>query len=73
MRAMASSPDTNSRTQAAASRRIQEAKSRVMAVIGTLVDDGRAEWSRTATGEIELRLWTGEVFVLGEIFVTRVE
>ncbi|WP_280948959.1 hypothetical protein [Mesorhizobium sp. LNHC252B00] len=44
-----------------------------MAVIGTLVDDGRAEWSRTATGEIELRLWTGEVFVLGEIFVTRVE
>ncbi|ESY70138.1 hypothetical protein NKJ90_10765 [Mesorhizobium sp. M0051] len=73
MRAMASSPDANSRTQAAASRRIQEAKSRVMAVIGTLVDDGRAEWSRTATGEIELRLWTGEVFVLGEIFVTRVE
>ncbi|MER9583182.1 hypothetical protein [Mesorhizobium sp. M0276] len=73
MHAMASSPDANSQTQAAASRGIQEAKSRVMAAIGTLVDDGRAEWSRTATGEIELRLWTGEVFVLGEIFVTRVE
>ncbi|WP_352633874.1 hypothetical protein [Mesorhizobium sp. M0496] len=44
-----------------------------MAAIGELVDGGKAEWSRTATGEIELRLLTGEVFVLGEIFVTRVE
>ncbi|MER9335343.1 hypothetical protein NKJ06_15315 [Mesorhizobium sp. M0293] len=73
MRAMASSPDANSQTQAAASRSIQDAKSRVMAAIGELVDGGKAEWSRTATGEIELRLLTGEVFVLGEIFVTRVE
>lgn len=75
MRAMARSPttDATSQTQAAGSRRIPDAKSRVMTAIGQMVDDGRAEWSRTATGEIELRLLTGEVFLLGEMFVTRVE
>ncbi|WP_136622249.1 MULTISPECIES: hypothetical protein [Mesorhizobium] len=75
MRAMARSPTTDaiSQTQAAGSRRAPDAKSLVMTVIGQMVDDGEAEWSRTATGEIELRLLTGEVFVLGEMFVTRVE
>ncbi|WP_352696545.1 hypothetical protein [Mesorhizobium sp. M0152] len=43
-----------------------------MAAIGKLVDSGKAEWSRAATGEIELRLLSGEVFLLGEVFVTRV-
>jgi hypothetical protein len=43
-----------------------------MTAIGQMVDDGKAEWSRTATGDIELRLLTGEVFVLGELAVTRV-
>jgi len=39
---------------------------------GELVDDGKAVWSRTASGEVELRLLSGEVFVLGEVSVTRV-
>ncbi|WP_246707397.1 hypothetical protein [Mesorhizobium sp. NZP2077] len=49
-----------------------DAKSQVFAAIGELVDDGKAEWRRTASGEIELRLLSGEVFVLGEVSVTRV-
>ena len=49
-----------------------DAKSQVLAAIGELVDDGKAEWRRTASGEVELRLLSGEVFVLGEVFVTRV-
>jgi hypothetical protein len=76
MRAMARSPesstDATSQTQAAGSRRAPDAKSLVMATIGELVDDGKAEWNRTATGEIELRLLTGEVFLLGEVSVIRV-
>ncbi|MBZ9998367.1 hypothetical protein [Mesorhizobium sp. BH1-1-4] len=50
----------------------EDAKALVMAAIGMLVENGKAEWSRTATGEIELRLVSGEVFVLGEASVTRV-
>lgn len=74
MRAMARSPttDATSQTQAAGSRRAPDAKSGVMTAIGQMVDDGRAEWSRTAAGEIELRLLTGEVFLLDEFSVTRV-
>ncbi|RWP04063.1 hypothetical protein [Mesorhizobium sp.] len=47
-------------------------RNQVMAAIGGLVDEGRAEWNHTATGEIELRLLSGEVFVLSEMSVTRV-
>ncbi|RWC23789.1 hypothetical protein [Mesorhizobium sp.] len=74
MRATARSPttDATSRTQAAGSRSAEGSKLLVMAAIGELVDDGKAEWSRTTTGDIELRLLTGEVFVLGEFSVTRV-
>ena len=74
MRTMARSSTTgaNGQTQAAGSRRKPDAKSLVLATIGELVDDGKAEWNRTATGEIELRLLTGEVFLLGDVFVTRV-
>jgi len=49
-----------------------DAKTQVLAAIGELVDDGKAVWSRTASGEVELRLLSGEVFVLGEVSVTRV-
>ncbi|PBB24582.1 hypothetical protein CK227_17610 [Mesorhizobium sp. WSM4308] len=49
-----------------------DAKSQVLAAIGKLVDAGMAEWGRTASGEIELRLLSGEVFLLGELFVIRV-
>lgn len=73
MRAMARSPTTDAKTRnsAAANPRTQDAKSLVMTVIGQMVDNGKAEWNLTATGEIELRLLTGEVFLLGEISVTR--
>lgn len=76
MRAMAISHDSvtdgTARTTAVGNR-AQEAKSQVMAAIGGLVDEGKAEWNHTATGDIELRLLSGEVFVLGEVSVTRVE
>lgn len=74
MRAMARSHDsvTDGTTRTAASQHAQEAKSQVMAAIGGLVDEGKAEWNHTATGDIELRLLSGEVFVLGEVSVTRV-
>ncbi|QKD02897.1 hypothetical protein [Mesorhizobium loti] len=50
----------------------EDAKLMVMAAIGELVDAGRAKLSRTATGEVELRLLSGEVFLLGKVSVTRV-
>jgi len=41
-------------------------KAFVMAAIRRLVDDELAEWDRTKDGELELRLVTGEIFVVGE-------
>ncbi|MEI9431379.1 hypothetical protein [Mesorhizobium sp. Cs1299R1N3] len=74
MRAMARSSTAGANSQvangAAVSR--EDAKTLVMAAMGELVEDGQAEWGRTASGEFELRLVTGEVFVLGEVSVTRV-
>lgn len=76
MRAMARSPTTSANGQirgsAVGDQRAENAKSFVMTAIGELVDGGTAEWTLTATGEIELRLLNGEVFVLGEVSVTRV-
>jgi len=74
MRTMARSSTSSANIQISGSVAIsrEDAKSQVLAAIGELVDDGKAEWSRTATGEIELRLVSGEVFVLGETSVTRV-
>ncbi|WP_246675353.1 hypothetical protein [Mesorhizobium sp. B2-3-4] len=73
---MASSPAAGETRQihgkADVRRHMDDAKSLVLAAIGEWVDDGKAEWSRTASGEIELRLSTGEVFVLGEASVTRI-
>ncbi|MFB9981152.1 hypothetical protein ACFSQQ_19965 [Mesorhizobium kowhaii] len=76
MRAMARSPDNtangNSQTRdSSRHKRADDAKSLVMTAIGELIDGGKAEWSRTTTGEIELHLLTGEVFLLGELSVTR--
>ncbi|TPL52347.1 hypothetical protein FJ942_21945 [Mesorhizobium sp. B2-4-2] len=50
----------------------KDARSLVMAALGELVESGKAEWSRGATGEIELRLLSGEVFLLGEVAVIRI-
>ena len=75
MRAMARSSTAGANSQTpngAAISRADDAKSQVLAVIGELVNAGKADWSRTETGEIELRLLSGEVFVLGEVAVTRV-
>lgn len=71
MRAMARSSTTGANSQIAVSRP-EDAKSQVLAAIVELVDAGKAEWSRNASGEVELRLLSGEVFVLGEVSVTRV-
>lgn len=76
MRAMASSPAAGENRQTHGKvdvrQRADDAKSLVLAAIGNLIDDGKAEWGRTASGETELRLSTGEVFELGEGSVTRV-
>ncbi|TPI32919.1 hypothetical protein FJW08_06965 [Mesorhizobium sp. B3-2-1] len=74
MRAMARSSSTGANSQIANGEAVnrEDAKALVMAAMGELVEDGQAEWGRTATGEFELRLVTGEVFVLGEVSVTRV-
>ncbi|TPN67182.1 hypothetical protein FJ986_11255 [Mesorhizobium sp. B1-1-1] len=53
-------------------RRAKDARSLVMAALGELVESGKAEWSRGATGEIELRLLSGEVFLLGKVAVIRI-
>ncbi|TIU45271.1 MAG: hypothetical protein E5W19_31195 [Mesorhizobium sp.] len=73
MREMVRSPTTGANSQIANGAAVREdAKALVMAAIGTLVEDGKAEWSRMANGEFELRLISGEVFLLGEACVTRV-
>ncbi|MBZ9743431.1 MULTISPECIES: hypothetical protein [unclassified Mesorhizobium] len=71
MRTMARSSTAGANVQIANNGAV-DAKSLVLASIGELVDGGKAEWSGTATGEIELRLLSGEVFLLGEVTVTRV-
>jgi alpha-D-ribose 1-methylphosphonate 5-triphosphate synthase subunit PhnG len=71
MRTMASSSTAGANSQKANGAAV-DAKSQVLAAMGELVDAGRAEWSRTASGEVELRLLSGEVFLLGEVTVTRV-
>lgn len=72
MRATVRSPNSDATSRSQASH-APDAKSLVMTAIGQIVDDGKAEWNRTAIGEIELRLVTGEVFLLGEVSITRVK
>ncbi|MBZ9707756.1 hypothetical protein LB543_13590 [Mesorhizobium sp. ESP7-2] len=74
MRAMARSSSTGANSQIANGEAVnrEDAKALVMDAMGELVEDGQAEWGRTATGEFELRLMSGEVFVLGEVSVRRV-
>lgn len=47
------------------------AKALVMSSISELVGRGHAEWRTLRNGDVELRLATGEVFLLGERSVTR--
>jgi hypothetical protein len=48
------------------------AKALVMSSIAELVSRGRAEWSTLESGDVELRLPGGEIFVLGDQTVTRI-
>jgi hypothetical protein len=45
-------------------------KAFVMEAIRRLVDGGLAEWDRTEDGELELRLVTGETFIVGDAGIT---
>jgi hypothetical protein len=47
------------------------AKIRVMAHFRELVKDGHAEWHTRESGEIELRLQSGEIYLLASTTVTR--
>ena len=46
-------------------------KAFVLEAIRRLVDDNLAEWDRTDSGELELRLATGEIFILGDSGITQ--
>ena len=48
------------------------AKARVMASLGQLVGDGYAEWHMLDNGDVELRFYSGEVFVLADTTITRI-
>lgn len=48
------------------------AKALVMASITELVNRGCAQWSTLESGDVELRLPGGEIFVLGDQTVTRI-
>jgi hypothetical protein len=43
-----------------------------MSFAGQLVADCQAEWDVRANGDIELRFHTGEIFILGEMIVSRI-
>jgi hypothetical protein len=48
------------------------AKSLVMTHIGQFVRDGYAEWAMLDNGDVELRFFSGEVFLLADATMTRV-
>ena len=43
-----------------------------MSNIGQLVSDGPAEWSLFDNGDVELRFFTGEVFLLADTSIARI-
>jgi hypothetical protein len=48
------------------------AKALVMTYIGQFVSDGFAEWRVLEIGDVELRFFTGEVFLLADATITRI-
>jgi hypothetical protein len=48
------------------------AKALVMIHIGQCVRDGHAEWTMLDNGDVELRFFSGEVFLLADATMTRV-
>lgn len=51
---------------------VDPAKALVIAHLEVLVSDGFAEWSPLDNGEVELRFFSGETFLLGASSVTRI-
>jgi len=49
---------------------VDPAKALVMTYIGQLVSDGYADRSLLDNGDVELRLFTGEVFLLADTAIT---
>jgi hypothetical protein len=49
-----------------------DAKALVMSYAGQLASDGYAEWSVLDNGDVELRFFTGEVFLLRDTTIMRV-
>ncbi len=50
----------------------EPAKAFVMTHIGQFVHDGYAEWTPLDNGDVELRFFSGEVFLLADATMTRV-
>ena len=48
------------------------AKTLVMTHIGQFVRDGYADWAMLDNGDVELRFFSGEVFLLADATMTRV-
>ena len=48
------------------------AKALVMSHIGQFVFDGYGEWTMLDNGDVELRFFSGEVFLLADATMTRV-
>jgi hypothetical protein len=48
------------------------AKALVMTYLGQLVGDGYAEWHMLDNGDVELRFYTGEVFLLADTTILRI-
>ena len=50
----------------------EAAKALVMNCIGQLVIDGQADWNLLDNGDVELRFFTGEIFLLTDTTMTRI-
>jgi hypothetical protein len=48
------------------------AKALVMTYLGQLVGDGYAEWHMLDNGDVELRFYAGETFLLADTTITRI-
>jgi hypothetical protein len=50
---------------------VDPAKALVMTYFRRLVDDGHAEWHMLESGDIQLRLYTGEIYLLAKTVIVR--
>lgn len=52
-------------------RQADRDKALVMSYLGQLVADGYAEWAERANGDVELRFYSGQRFLLARHTITR--